>query len=108
MYSGKEMPYLTKWIEDTINVNYDNPIFAQEDMEIDPPKNVNHEFLKDLEMLKCFSRRSFEKWERIMHSHGASVREVFNLRYGRFEKYIDVVVYPGSTDHVLKIIELAN
>jgi hypothetical protein len=36
---------------------------------------------------KCFSRRSFEKWERIMHSHGATVREVFALRFGRFEKY---------------------
>jgi len=37
-------------------------------MEIDPPKNVNHEFLKDLEKENCFSRRSFAKWERINHS----------------------------------------
>jgi alkyldihydroxyacetonephosphate synthase len=43
-----------------------------------------------------------------MHSHGASLREVFALRYGRFERYCDVVLYPGSSDHVQKIIELAN
>lgn len=77
-------------------------------MEIDEPANVNHEFLRDLETLQCFSRVSFEKWERIMHSHGASLREVFNLRFGRFDKYVDVVVYPNSTDHVQKIIHLAD
>ena len=44
-------------------------------MEIDAPKNVNHSFLKAIEGF--YSRRSFEKWERIMHSHGASLREVF-------------------------------
>jgi len=43
-----------------------------------------------------------------MHSHGASLREVFNLRYGRFERYVDVVVYPSSTEHVEKIVELAD
>ena len=77
-------------------------------MEIDEPMNVSHEFLEALEKEKCFSRRSFEKWERIMHSHGASLREVFALRYGRFDRYVDVVVYPGSTEHVQKIVELAN
>jgi len=77
-------------------------------MEIDEPKNVNHNFLKELVAAKCFSRMSFEKWERIMHSHGASLREVFNLRYGRFERYVDVVVYPTSTEHVEQIIKLAD
>ena len=43
-----------------------------------------------------------------MHSHGASLREVFNLRYGRFDKYVDVVIYPSTSDHVEKIINLAN
>jgi hypothetical protein len=33
-----------------------------------------------------------------MHSHGASAREVFNLRFGKFERYVDVVVYPNSTE----------
>lgn len=41
---------------------------------------------------------SFEKWERIMHSHGASLREVFNLRYHKFERCVDVVLYPKSTE----------
>lgn len=43
-----------------------------------------------------------------MHSHGASAREVFALRFGRFERYVDVVVYPNSTEQVQKIVELAD
>jgi len=70
--------------------------------------NVNHAFLKATEEAKCFSRRSFEKWERVMHSHGASMKEVFNLRYMRFDRYVDCVMYPTEHDHVLKIVELAN
>ena len=77
-------------------------------MEIDPPQNVNHDFLKQLIESKNFSRLSFEKWERIIHSHGASLREVFNLRYHRFERYVDVVVYPQSREHVEAIVALAH
>ena len=40
-----------------------------------------------------------------MHSHGASLREVFALRYGKFDRYVDVVVYPGSTENVQAIVE---
>ena len=43
-----------------------------------------------------------------MHSHGASLREVFNLKYGRFARYVDVVVYPKTTEQVESIIGLAN
>ena len=43
-----------------------------------------------------------------MHSHGATVREVFALRYGRFERYVDLVLYPNAHEQVEKIVELAN
>lgn len=43
-----------------------------------------------------------------MHSHGASLREVFNLKYHRFDRYVDLVLYPISTEHVEEIIGLAH
>lgn len=88
------MPNLFDWASQNLTLNFDTPKYEQSDMEIDPPQHVNHDFLKELIDSKNFSRLSFEKWERIMHSHGASLREIFNLRYDRFERYIDVVVYP--------------
>ena len=44
---------------------------------------LNHEFLEELGTTKI-SRRSFMKWERIMHSHGACLQEIYNLRYDTF------------------------
>lgn len=43
-----------------------------------------------------------------MHSHGASLREVFNLKFHKFDKYVDVVIYPGSIEHVKDIVKLAD
>lgn len=77
-------------------------------MEIDPPQNINHDFLMTIEGEKCYSRRSFEKWERIMHSHGATCREVMILRNGKFARCVDVVLYPNSTEQVEKMVKLAN
>ena len=100
LYAGQVMPEFYDWVMKAVGINIDNPQPAQNDMEIDPPQNVSHAFLEELETAKAFSRRSFEKWERIMHSHGASLREVFALRFGRFERYVDTVVYPGTNEHV--------
>jgi alkyldihydroxyacetonephosphate synthase len=108
LYSGEEMPGLYQWGLDNLKFDFDLPQETQADMEVDEPKNVNHEFLNDVIKQKCFTRLSFDKWERVMHSHGASLREVFNLKFGRFARYVDVVVYPKTTEQVETIIALAN
>mmetsp|Transcript_3750 Transcript_3750/g.6393 ORF Transcript_3750/g.6393 Transcript_3750/m.6393 type:complete len:207 (+) Transcript_3750:18-638(+) len=108
LYSGKTLPNLLTWINQKIKLDTSKPHYPQAEMEIDPPQNVNHQFLNDLLLFKSFSRISFEHWERIMHSHGASLREIFNLRFGRFDRYVDVVVYPGSSDQVKMIVDLAS
>lgn len=59
----------------------------------------NHEFLKEVEALQLFSRRSFEKWERVVHSHGEALNETFSLRHGTFDRFVDVIIYPASTEH---------
>jgi hypothetical protein len=67
-------------------------------MEIKPPV-FNHAFLAEVEKLSIFSRRSYDKWERILHSHGEALNETFSLRHGTFDRFADVVLYPGSTEH---------
>mmetsp|Transcript_45797 Transcript_45797/g.33523 ORF Transcript_45797/g.33523 Transcript_45797/m.33523 type:complete len:324 (+) Transcript_45797:331-1302(+) len=74
-------------------------------MEVNPPI-FNHDFLKELG--ESFSRRSFLKWERIMHSHGATLLDVFVLRYGKFERFADVVIYPENDEHVENVLRLAG
>lgn len=43
-----------------------------------------------------------------MHSHGATLQEVFILRHGSFKRCVDVVIYPDSHEQVEKIVQLAN
>jgi alkyldihydroxyacetonephosphate synthase len=75
-------------------------------MEIHPPK-FNHAFLEELAETG-YDRRSFLKWERIQHSHGATLAEVYTLRHGSFPRCVDVVIYPASHEHVETIVQLAN
>ena len=88
------MPDLKAWAENTAGIDLLKTAPKQRDMEIHPP-NINHAFLEELGD-KAFDRRSFLKWERIMHSHGATLQEVFTLRHGVFVRCADVVLYPES------------
>lgn len=73
-------------------------------MNIHAP-NINHAFLEELGD-QAFDRRSFLKWERIMHSHGATLAEVFTLRHGTFKRCVDVVIYPDNHAQVEVIFHL--
>lgn len=75
-------------------------------MPIEPPV-VNHDFIAELGVTNV-SRRSFMQWERINHSHGATYQEILTLMNGKFERSVDMVIYPGSTEDVESLVVLAN
>ena len=95
---GKELPFLVKWAAENAGFNFSQEAPKQDDMEIHAP-HFNHAFLEELGE-NGFERRSFMKWERIMHSHGASLEEIHLLRHGTFKRCVDVVIYPGSHEQV--------
>lgn len=68
---------------------------------------IHHAFVEELGE-KDFSRRSISKLDRLHHSHGQTFQEVWDLRAGKLEKYVDMVVYPQNTEHVEKLVLLAN
>ena len=94
--SGKDLPHLRKWAEENAGFDFSKLSPKQDEMEIHAPI-VSHAFIEELGE-NGFDRRSFFKWERIMHSHGATLAEVFTLRHGQFKRCIDMVVYPESHD----------
>jgi len=106
MYSGEVLPALLPWIKGNMGADPEFASPKQTDIEVDP-SILNHEFMAELGE-NSFDRRSFEKWERVMHSHGASYQEVYALRHTRLTKYVDVIVYPNTTQHVENIVTLAN
>jgi alkyldihydroxyacetonephosphate synthase len=106
MFGGQPLPSFKPWAMNNLGISdWTKRETAQADFEVAPP-TLNHEFIKELGE-KSFSRRSFQKWERIMHSHGACIQELWELRYSKLEKVCDFVVYPNSTEDVEKLVQLA-
>ena len=105
MFGGQTLPKFATYIRENLftDLNADDP--AQKDMVVATP-NLNHEFLAELGE-QNLSRRSFMKWERIMHSHGACLQEVWELRYDKIQKVADCVVYPNSTEDTENLVKLA-
>ena len=64
------LPAFLPWVRLNLGVDTTAEDKEQEDMEVDPPV-INLPFLEELGT-DCISRRSFLKWERIMHSHGCT------------------------------------
>jgi hypothetical protein len=65
------MPNFKEWAVNFAHIDLSKRTEKQKDMEVHAP-HFNHEFLQELGE-KGFQRRSFMKWERIMHSHGATL-----------------------------------
>lgn len=97
---------LKQWAEENAGIDFTKVAPKQTDMEIHAP-HFHHAFLEELGTSN-FDRRSFLKWERIMHSHGATLAEVFTLRHGTFSRCVDVVIYPQTHEQVETIVQLAN
>eukprot|EP01112_Ceratiomyxa_fruticulosa_P014999 TRINITY_DN435_c0_g1_i3.p1 TRINITY_DN435_c0_g1~~TRINITY_DN435_c0_g1_i3.p1 ORF type:complete len:630 (+),score=140.85 TRINITY_DN435_c0_g1_i3:127-2016(+) len=55
-----------------------------------------------------YAALSFDSSERLFHAHGHTCEEIYKLRWGRFERVPDVVIWPGSQAHVEKIVAAAN
>ena len=76
MFGGQILPKFSDYITEHLKTDLSGEDPPQDDMANVAPPNINHAFLEELGTQK-FSRRSFMKWERIMHSHGACLQEVW-------------------------------
>jgi len=89
---------MVEWAEKNAGFDFTKLSPKQDDMEIHA-SNFNHAFLEELGE-NAFERRSFLKWERIMHSHGATQEEIYILRHGAFKRCADVIIYPANHEQV--------
>ena len=98
------MPNFKAWAMETANI--DMVLSSLPKKMFTPDASVLHdEFLADLG--DDYSRISFEDKERIMHSHGHTVQEIWALRNGRLDRVVDCVLYPTDTAQVERIVKLA-
>lgn len=103
---GKVMPDFKKWAE--AEVGFNEKVFTPSQAFIKnvPAPITNTPFMSAVK--GQYVKIATDDQERVFHSHGHTVEEVFRLRHGACERIPDVVIYPGSHAHVEAIVKAAN
>ena len=102
-YSGKVLPHFAKWIEEQ-GMDFNSRAVSQKLMPVDPPR-PNQAFLDTIHG-HC-AHMSQEAEERVFHSHGHTLQEMYAVKFGKLDRVVDLVVYPGSELHVEAIMRAA-
>lgn len=82
---------------------YSNPVHKESDY---PPTIQNPEFMEELNEDKIEYSTHFD--DRFFRCRGQSIRDFYVLRYKKFTRIPDVVIWPKSHEEVVKIVKLAN
>ena len=83
------------------------PIINPVHLECDyPPAVINEEFCNELKISKIEFSLDFN--DRFHRCRGQAMKDFYILRYGKFERVPDVVVFPKSHEDVVLCVELAN
>jgi alkyldihydroxyacetonephosphate synthase len=98
------MPKFRGWVEDVLGIDIRNTSPANRTKPELPPPFVNKEFM---DAISDCAESTFDDGARLDHAHGATCQEVFRLRYGSFDKYPDVVVFPSCHDDVEALVAAA-
>jgi len=110
LYSGKRFPNLYPFIQKYgVDKDIATPAKNIEAKFFDSSKStINESFLESLRGAVPNLRLSVDPKERVMASHGHTVQEIWALRFGKFSRIVDAVIYPESHEEVEKIVRLAD
>lgn len=112
--SGEDLPHFRQFWEDKCDLDMDlmSPVqsFAQMREKI-PKAQKNERFMQALQrdpQNPPYKMISTDDENRLLHGHGHSCQEIFALRYGKFNRVPDLVIYPGEHSHVERLVKLVS
>ncbi|CAG9803045.1 unnamed protein product [Chironomus riparius] len=80
-----------------------NPVHNESDY---PPRVENKTFYKELQNSKIEFSLNFD--DRLLRCRGQASKDFYILRYGKFKRVPDIVVFPKSHEDVVMVVELAK
>ncbi|XP_049851616.1 alkyldihydroxyacetonephosphate synthase-like isoform X2 [Schistocerca gregaria] len=104
--SGVELPYLREFAEKELGLKIEDINQGCEYPRNLPKPVVNGDFAEELKQMNV--NHTWDGLERLNHSHGHTVQEIWTIRHGSLKKLVDVVVYPRSHQDVERIVMAAN
>lgn len=103
---NQELPYFTEWCRKTFDITWDMKTSAQ-NLPTDLPKScLSEELLNAIKELKI--DYSIDDIDRLFRAHGHTLREIYLLKHGSFERLPDIVLWPKSHDDVVKIVNMCT
>lgn len=111
--SGFTFPALLPWVNKTLNLDMNHPAPPPQDLALiengAPPPNLSQGFMSELLALSPapFVKYSHSNADRLDHSHGQTLEELYELRYGKITEFVDLVLWPNSHAGVEEIVKLA-
>lgn len=82
---------------------FKNPIHQESDY---PPPIENPDLIKELNQSSIEHSKEFE--DRFLRCRGQATRDFYVLRFGKFKRLPDLVIWPRCHEEVVKVVELAN
>ena len=108
LFSGKTLPSLRQWMESKVGIDITSykPGRATVNEYNVPVAVINNQFMSDIQ--EQYKRIDSSDESRLFHSHGHTCQEIYALRYGKFHRIVDCVIYPANKQHVQHIVAAAH
>ncbi|XP_064477698.1 alkyldihydroxyacetonephosphate synthase, peroxisomal-like isoform X2 [Ornithodoros turicata] len=105
---NQTLPHFKGWVEASLGVDLSILLPAQPPpTDADLPKPLlNDAFMADLRISGIM--HSLDGQDRLFRAHGHTMREIFTLREGTFQRIPDIIVWPRCHDDVVFLVDLAN
>ncbi|XP_024935697.1 alkyldihydroxyacetonephosphate synthase isoform X2 [Cephus cinctus] len=100
---SRELPYFTRWVQEVFDVDLSIRDEAQPLPTNFPEPILSVELLEAVKKLGI--DYSTNGLDRLIRAHGHTLREIFVLRKGCFQRIPDVVLWPKSHEDVERIVK---
>ncbi|CAD8172283.1 unnamed protein product [Paramecium octaurelia] len=104
-FSNQKMMKFKEWAEAKVGIDLSLNCEAQVEIPADPPI-INEQFVNAIQGL--FNEVSFDNAQRILHSHGHTMQEIYELRHGKLARIVDCVIYISSHAQAEALVKLAQ
>lgn len=101
-----KLPYFTDWVKELFNLDFDKKVKSQNVPKNFPEAIISPELLEAIGKLEI--DYSLEGIDRLVRAHGHTLREIFLLRHGSFQRIPDIVLWPKSHEDVVEIVKICT
>ncbi|MCH8329854.1 MAG: FAD-binding oxidoreductase [Bacteroidetes bacterium] len=107
--SGKELPRLLPWIGKNLGITIDPKEVNRSSYPSSISKaRISPKFLAALRTFFSDKQVSTKGEVRLRHGHGHTQEEIFEIKYGKFGKIPDIVVFPETEEQIVSLFDAAK